>query len=286
MRILVTGGAGYFGTQFTLTMMQLFQQHTVCIYSRDEAKHAKLRDQLAGLPDGTINRVRFFTGDVRDKDRLRRAMDGVNWVVHAAALKRIEVCEYDVQEVVKTNVVGSMNVIEAAFDAGVEKVVGLSTDKACDPINAYGASKMMMEKMFLAANNSRGENGPIFAVTRYGNVAGSTGSVIPYFRELIARGVDVLPVTVKGCTRFYMTVEEAVDLVIGTLETMHGGELVVPKWLPAYEITDLATAMDKEYCLTGLRPGEKVHETMAPGLTSDKARRMTIEELRQELEVV
>jgi FlaA1/EpsC-like NDP-sugar epimerase len=186
-------------------------------------------------------RLRFFVGDVRDVTRLRRAMDGVDLVVHAAALKRVEVGEYDASEMCKTNVIGAMNVIEAAADAGVRKVVALSTDKACEPVNCYGATKLAAEKLFLAANNSRGANGPIFAVCRYGNVSGSTGSVIPTWRRALEQG-RLVQLTHLDATRFWMTREQAVQLVLDTAETMVGGELAIPD-LPAYRLGDLAEAL-------------------------------------------
>ena len=272
MSILVTGGTGTFGRAFA----RLVGTDRLCIYSRGEHAQAAMRAEFAG--DG---RLRFFIGDVRDRARLRRAMEGVSIVVHAAALKRIEVCEYDPIEVVKTNVDGAVNVIEAATDAGVEKVVALSTDKACDPLNAYGASKLLAEKLFLAANNMHGARGPIFAVCRYGNVTGSAGSVIPKWREIL-KTTDTVPVTDPDCTRFHMRIEQAVGLVCDTIETMKGGELNIPD-LPAYRLGDLAAAMGAKMNVTGLPAYEKKHESMAPGVSSDKARRMTICEIREEL---
>jgi UDP-N-acetylglucosamine 4,6-dehydratase len=247
----------------------------VCVFSRDEAKHAAMREEFDDP------RLRFFIGDVRDQQRLERAMDGIELVVHAAALKRVEVAEYDAAEVMKTNVLGSMNVIEAATRAGVAKVVALSTDKACEPVNAYGASKLASEKLFLAANNSRGDRGPIFAVTRYGNVAGSTGSVIPTWRRAIEQGLRVR-LTHPNATRFWMTLDQAVELVRETAEHMVGGELQIPD-LPAYELADLASAMRAQFNVHGLGPGEKLHESMRPGFTSADARRMSVDELREAL---
>jgi FlaA1/EpsC-like NDP-sugar epimerase len=230
---------------------------------------------------GNDPRLRFFIGDVRDEKRLRRAMHGVDVVVHAAALKRIEVGAYNPTEMVKTNVLGTMNVIEAATDAGVKKVIFLSTDKAFQPISAYGQSKALAESMILSANNTRGSDGPIFAVTRYGNVAGSKGSVIPKWRELIAQGKPV-QVTDPECTRFWMFMDEAIDLVLDTILTMKGGELVIPR-LPAYRIGDLAEAMEAEVQIVGLMGHEKMHEGMMEGNTSDRARRISIEELKEML---
>jgi UDP-N-acetylglucosamine 4,6-dehydratase len=211
-------------------------------------------------------------------------MQGIDLVVHAAALKRIEVGEYDAGEVVKTNVLGAMNVIEAAQRAGVRKVIGLSTDKACDPCNTYGATKFVAEKLFLAANNARGADGPVFAVTRYGNVAGSTGSVIPIWRRNIEQDRFCV-MTHAAATRFWMTAQEAVQLVMDTASTMRGGELAIPD-LPAYRLDDLARAMGiraERIQVVGLRSGEKMHESMRPGETSAQARRLSVEELTEAL---
>jgi len=251
--ILVTGGTGSFGKAFVARALRDGARRIV-IFSRDEAKQAAMR---AENPDP---RLRFFIGDVRDEPRLRRAMQGVDVVVHAAALKRIEVAEFDAEECVKTNVDGTRNVVHAATDAGVGKVVLLSTDKACSPVNAYGASKLLAEKLVLAANNTRGATGPIFACTRYGNVAGSRGSVIPLWRQAIDAGRDV-QVTNPEMTRYWMTLEEAVELVVWTLANMQGGELVVPN-LPAYRLADLAEAMGGAPNVVGTREGEKAHEAM------------------------
>lgn len=277
--LLVTGGTGTFGQAFVRAALDAGIQR-VCVFSRGEHRQAEMR---AAVDDA---RVRWFIGDVRDQDRLTRAMNGIDWVVHAAALKRIEVCEYDPDEVVKTNVNGALNVIAAATAAGVSKVVALSTDKACDPLNAYGASKLLAEKVFLAANNARGRDGPRFAVTRYGNIAGSAGSVIPKWRALLAAGAKAVPVTDPWATRFWMTIDEAVRLVADTLENMKGGELAIPDWLPAYRIADLAAAMGAKMDITGLPAFEKRHEAMRPGLTSDKAPRLSVVDLRQRLEAL
>lgn len=273
--ILVTGGSGFFGRGFVRSALALGAQR-VCIYSRGEYAQHLMREEFGG-----DERLRFFIGDVRDPDRLRRAMDGCDLVVHAAALKRVEVGEYDSVEMARTNVYGAMNVIKAAHEAGVRRVVALSTDKAFHPVNAYGATKLVAEKLFLAANNDRGQCGPIFAVTRYGNVAGSTGSVIPTWRAALARGESV---TVRDpeATRFWMTREEAVQLVLDTARTMRGGELVVPD-LPAYRLGDLAEAMGVRFFVTGLLPGEKLHESMEEGKPSDLARRMSVDELKEAL---
>jgi UDP-N-acetylglucosamine 4,6-dehydratase len=278
--ILITGGAGFFGRAFVGRALNHGLYDRICIYSRDEAKHAAMREQYPGE-----DRLRYFVGDVRDERRLWRALDGVQHVVHAAALKRVEVGEYDPGELAKTNVLGTLNVIDACQLTGVRKMVALSSDKACDPINAYGASKLMAEKIVLAANNARGATGPIFAVTRYGNVAGSTGSVIPVWRRLLAQGEQLLPVTDPEATRFWMHAEQAVRLVLDTLDVMIGGELAIPT-LPAYRLADLCTAMGGQPDLIGLRPGEKLHEAMDAGITSDKAERLTVKQLRSLLESV
>lgn len=276
--VLITGGTGFFGRGFARRLLDAGVPR-VCIYSRDEFKQHQMRQEFVGE-----DRIRFFIGDVRDVDRLRRAMESCDVVVHAAALKRVEVGEYDSGEMVKTNVLGAMNVIEAAQDCMVDKVVALSTDKAFEPVNAYGASKLLAEKLFLAANNARGANGPRFAVTRYGNVAGSTGSVIPIWREQFAQRRAVC-IRNPQATRFWMTLEEACQLVGETILTMRGGELRVPD-LPAYRVEDLAQAMGifvGPWTISALGPGEKLHEGMATGNSSDQARRMSVEELREAL---
>lgn len=274
--ILITGGTGFFGRGFVKQILADGCER-VCIYSRDEFKQALMREEFKDDP-----RLRFFIGDVRDRDRLHRAMQGIELVVHAAALKRIEVGHYNPGEMIKTNIGGAMNVIEAATDAGVKKVIALSTDKAFEPVSAYGQSKALMESLFLAANNARGESGPIFAVTRYGNVSGSTGSIIPKWRAMISRGARLVMITDPSATRFWMRLDEAVKLVIDTANTMRGGELVIPE-LPAYQVGDLAVAMNVGGMVIGLPKFEKLHESMGPGLSSDKARRMTVEEIKEGL---
>jgi FlaA1/EpsC-like NDP-sugar epimerase len=274
--VLITGGSGFFGQGLVRELLRQNLSERICIYSRDEYKQATMR---AELKDDA--RLRWFIGDVRDAQRLRRAMlHGVDLVVHAAALKRVEVGEYNPDEMVKTNIIGSMNVIEAAIDVGVARVVALSTDKACEPANAYGASKLVLEKLFLAANNVTGAEGPRFAVCRYGNVANSTGSVIPTW---LAAGADqVVNLTHPDCTRFYMSLADAVRLVLNTARTMKGGELAIPN-LPAYRLGDLAHALGVKFRETGLGAGEKMHESMVAGQTSQHARRMTVEEIREAL---
>ena len=274
--ILVIGGSGTFGQAFVPIALDAGAER-IRIFSRGEHRQAEMREVHKD-----DERVGFFIGDVRDRDRLRRAMAGVDTVVHAAALKRIEVCEYDVTEMVKTNVGGAVNVIEAATDAGVEKVIALSTDKAENPVNAYGAGKLLAEKLFLAANNARGTHGPMFSCVRYGNVFASAGSVVPRWRALIAQGCGEVPVTDPDCTRFYMTPKQACDLVIRTARKMKGGELEIPE-LPAYRLGDLAEAMGADMNIIGLPEWEKKHESMKPGETSENARRMTVKEIKAAL---
>lgn len=286
--VLITGGSGAFGTacvRYLLTT-PLYQKYgtvspdRIVVFSRSEHRQAEMARELAPLdPRG---RLRFFIGDVRDRDRLRRAMEDVAVVIHAAALKRIEVGAYNPLEVKKTNIDGAANVIEAATDARVSKVVLLSSDKAFQPISPYGASKAFAESLFLAANNSHGNLGPDFSVVRYGNVWNSTGSVVPTWRRILGMG-DTVPVTDPGCTRFFMTMDEAIDLVLKTAEAEGGGETAIPT-LPAYRLGDLAEAMGAKIQVTGLPPWEKLHESMAEGNSSDKARRMSVAELRAVLQ--
>ena len=269
--ILVTGGTGFFGRAYIREAL-LRGAKRVCVYSRGEHTQAEFRSEL-----GDDSRCRWLIGDVRDRDRLRRAMEGIDLVVHSAALKRIEVGFYNPVEMIKTNIGGAVNVVEAAIDAGVGKVVALSSDKAFEPVSPYGASKALAESLFLAANNTTAVTR--FAVCRYGNVWGSTGSVVPIWRSLVSSGADSLPVTDHDCTRFFMTLQEAVDLVMDTIETMKGGELAIPT-LPAYRLGDLAGAMGVEMNVLGLPPWEKKHESMDEGHSSNMAPRMTVEELR------
>lgn len=279
--VLITGGSGALGTALAKFMLeQMVGIERIVILSRGEYRQFLLSQELKPLdPDG---KLRFMIGDVRDRDRLRRAMEGIDTVIHAAALKRIEVGNYNPIEMVKTNVDGAVNVIEASQDAGVKKVMAISSDKAFQPVSPYGTSKALAESIFLAANNTRGWNGPLFAACRYGNVWCSTGSVVPVWRNMIARGQSVVPVTDPTCTRFFMKMEEAVQLVLHTTLGMRGGELAIPT-LPAYELGDLATAMGVEMHVTGLPPYEKRHESMEHGNCSADARRMTVEELKTEL---
>jgi UDP-N-acetylglucosamine 4,6-dehydratase len=278
--ILITGGTGSFGQAFTRAALDRGVER-ICVYSRGERCQAEMREQL---PD---SRLRWFIGDVRDRDRLRRAMEGCDVVIHAAALKRIEIGEYNPSEMVRTNVGGALNAIEAAQDAGVQRVVALSTDKACEPVNAYGASKLMAEKLFLAANNTTGKLGPVYCVTRYGNVAGSNGSVIPTWRRMIDGGVLEVPVTDPECTRYWMTMREAVELVweVATSSVALIRDVIVP-CLPAYRLGDLAAAMGVGMRIVGLRDGEKLHESMLCGQTSEDARRMSVDEIREALATI
>lgn len=274
--ILVTGGSGSFGRAFVRRLLRDSLSERICVYSRGEHRQAEMRDEF-----GDDQRLRFFIGDCRDLDRLRRAMNSVDVVVHAAALKRVEACEYNPIEVTKTNVGGAINVIEASQDAGVKKVIALSTDKAFDPVNAYGASKLLAEKLFLAANNTVSATGPQYSICRYGNVFASAGGVVPTWLRMIAAGARTVPVSNPDVTRFYMTLDEAVDLVLRTLDAMPS-EPAIPD-LPAYRLGDLAEAMGVLMDVRGLPHWEKLHEGMAPGNTSDKARRMSVAELRDKL---
>ena len=258
--VLVTGGTGSFGKQFVKTVLKCHTPRKLIIFSRDELKQFDMR-QVFG--EGTYSCMRYFIGDVRDRDRLYRAMDGVDVVIHAAALKQVPTAEYNPIEVIKTNVLGGANIIDAAIDRNVEKVIALSTDKAANPINLYGATKLCSDKLFVAANGYSGHHGTRFSVVRYGNVMGSRGSVIPFFQQMRATGV--LPVTDPKMTRFWITLEQAVKFVLQCLERMSGGEIFVPK-IPSMSIVDLARAIAPE-CrvdIVGIRPGEKLHETMVP----------------------
>ena len=281
--VLITGGSGAFGTAFANFLLGLTATvpARIVIYSRSEHRQAELRRQLEADHPTAPHRMRYFIGDVRDRDRLRRAMEGIEIVVHAAALKRIEVGFSNPMEVKKTNIDGAANVIEAATDARVRNVVALSTDKAFEPISPYGTSKAFAESLFLAAENTRGWHGPHFSVVRYGNVWGSTGSVVPTWRKILETS-DTVPVTDPECTRFFMTMAEAVDLVFKTAMHMTGGEINIPT-LPAYRLGDLAEAMGARMDVRGLPAFEKRHESMGPGNSSDKARRMSVAELREAL---
>lgn len=275
--VLITGGSGFFGRGFAKAALERGVKR-ICIFSRGEYAQALMRQEFNDDPG-----LRFFIGDVRDVDRLEEAMQGVDVVVHAAALKRIEVGHYNPEEMFKTNVTGTLNVIRAARRAQVQKVVFLSSDKAAQPVSAYGISKAAAECAILSANNTRGNTGPIFAAVRYGNVWRSTGSVAPTWERLIMQGEDVVPVTDPECTRYFMRREEAVDLVMRTIDTMLGGELNIPD-LPAYRLGDLAEAMGVGMLVNGLSEFEKRHETMDGKTDSSTARRMSVEELREALD--
>jgi UDP-N-acetylglucosamine 4,6-dehydratase len=254
--ILVTGGTGSFGKRFVRTILDETDVRRVVIFSRDELKQFEMQQLHPGE-----ERLRFFIGDVRERDRLMRAFHGVDYVVHAAALKQVPAAEYNPFEAVKTNVHGAQNVIDAAIDSGVERVVALSTDKACSPINLYGATKLVSDKLFVNGNAYAGAAETRFAVVRYGNVVGSRGSVVPFFRQLAPTGV--LPITDERMTRFWITLDQGVRFVLDSLERMRGGELYVPK-IPSMRVVDLAVAMAPEARLevVGIRPGEKLHEEM------------------------
>ncbi len=264
--VLITGGTGSFGRKFVEVVLDRFRPKKLIIFSRDELKQHEM-SQL--FPESKHPCIRYFIGDVRDRDRLYRAFDGVDVVVHAAALKQVPTAEYNPLEAVKTNVMGAVNVIDAAIDRNVRRVVALSTDKAASPMNLYGATKLCSDKLFVAANNYSGHHQTRFSVVRYGNVVGSRGSVIPFFLE--RRRTGVLPVTDARMTRFWITLEQGVAFVLQSLEKMQGGEVFVPK-IPSMSVADLASAMAPE-CrvdITGNRPGEKLHETL---VSEDDARR-------------
>ncbi|KOO49605.1 UDP-N-acetylglucosamine 4,6-dehydratase (inverting) [Viridibacillus arvi] len=259
--VLVTGGTGSFGKKFIKSALAL-DVKKIIVFSRDELKQYEMAQEF------TDSRIRFFIGDVRDKDRLYRAFDGVDIVIHAAALKHVGACEYNPFEAIKTNIHGAQNIIEAAIDKGVDKVIALSTDKACSPVNLYGATKLASDKLFIAANAYVGEKHTKFSVVRYGNVVGSRGSVVPFFKKI--RETGVLPVTDERMTRFWITLDKGVQFVIDNLTRMHGGELFIPK-IPSMKVTDLAKAIGPECEIKyiGIRPGEKLHEAM---ITEDDAR--------------
>lgn len=258
-KILITGATGSFGKAFLRRLLREKPQcERIVIYSRDELKQWELRQRY---PENKYPQLRFFLGDIRDRSRLKRALEGIETVVHAAALKQVPAAEYNPMEFVKTNVLGSENLIEASLDTSVRKVVALSTDKAAAPINLYGATKLCADKLFIAANNVTGSRSLKFSVVRYGNVMGSRGSVIPFFLEKAKTGS--LPITDPLMTRFNISLEEGVDMVMWALENSKGGELFVPK-IPSYKIMDVAEAIGPncQKIMTGIRPGEKIHEEM------------------------
>lgn len=269
--VLVTGGTGSFGRHFVRTALQNFSPKKLIIFSRDELKQYEMRAQLeAEFPKEKLECLRFFLGDVRDRGRLEMAFRGVDMVVHAAALKQVPAAEYNPSECIATNIMGAENVVWACLHNRVHKVVALSTDKACSPINLYGATKLASDKIFVAANNLSGDIGTRFCAVRYGNVVGSRGSVVPLFKRLMAEGKSVLPITDPRMTRFWISLEQGVGFVLSCFEIMRGGEVFVPK-IPSTLVTDLALAMvpGAEIKVIGIRPGEKLHEVM---ISSDDAR--------------
>jgi UDP-N-acetylglucosamine 4,6-dehydratase len=255
--VLVTGGTGSFGRKFIATLLQRYQPARLVVFSRDELKQFEMQQEF------NAPCMRYFLGDVRDRERLIQAMRGVDYVVHAAALKQVPAAEYNPTEFIRTNVNGAENVIHATLANGVKQVIALSTDKAASPANLYGATKLLSDKLFVAANNISGGNPTRFAVVRYGNVVGSRGSVVPFFRKQIEDGALDLPITDERMTRFWITLEQGVEFVIKGFERMYGGELFVPK-IPSVRIADLATAMAPKlpHRIIGIRPGEKLHELM------------------------
>jgi len=257
--ILITGGTGSFGKRFTAYLLKNYSPKKLIVYSRDELKQFEMQQ------DFSAPCMRYFIGDVRDKDRLRSAMRDVDYVVHAAALKQVPAAEYNPNECIKTNINGAQNVIDAAIENNISRVIALSTDKAANPVNLYGATKLVSDKLFVAANNIAGAKGPRFAVVRYGNVVGSRGSVVPFYRKLLAEGKTTLPVTHPEMTRFWITLDDGVEFVVQNFQRMQGGEIFVPK-IPSIRILDLVEAMSgtREHELVGIRPGEKLHEVMVP----------------------
>jgi UDP-N-acetylglucosamine 4,6-dehydratase len=259
---LITGGTGSFGKQYVRAILGRYRPKKLIIFSRDELKQYEMAQEF---PNSKYACMRYFIGDVRDQDRLVQAMHGVDLVIHAAALKQVPAAEYNPMECIKTNIHGAENVIHAALAAEVEKVIALSTDKAANPINLYGATKLASDKLFVAANNIAGGHRTRFSVVRYGNVVGSRGSVVPFFQKLVKEGADHLPITDERMTRFWITLQQGVDFVLKGFERMLGGELFVPK-IPSVRIVDLARAMAPKLAqrIVGIRPGEKIHEVMCP----------------------
>lgn len=257
--ILITGGTGSFGNHFVEYVLKHYDPEKIVIYSRDEYKQFIMNNKFKEYDD----KLRFFIGDVRDGDRLKRALNGIDYVVHAAALKQVPSCEYNPLEAIKTNINGAANVINACLDTDVKRVVALSTDKAVNPVNLYGGTKFVSDKLFIAANSYSGEKGTRFAVVRYGNVAGSRGSVIPFFKDLIDSGKTSLPITDYRMTRFWISLEQGIELVIKALAESRGGETFISK-IPSFKITDLAQAMlpGCDMPEVGIREGEKLHEVM------------------------
>lgn len=275
-RVLITGGSGYLGHGLAEHLLGERLADQVCIYSRGEWRQFEMRQAFRD-----DSRLRFFIGDVRDPERMRRAMRGVHTVIHAAALKRVEVGEFNADEMAKTNVDGTLNALHAAEECGAHRFVLVSSDKAFAPVNAYGASKFLAERVVLGGHETRGGRLPKVAVCRYGNVAGSTGSVIPIWRRCQERG-EIARITALDATRFWMTRAQAVRLVVSTALTMRGGELAIPD-LPAFAVGDLAEAMGVRYEVVGMQGSEKLHESMDEGRCSESAPRMTVQQLREAL---
>ncbi|HJF84005.1 UDP-N-acetylglucosamine 4,6-dehydratase (inverting) [Helicobacter pullorum] len=257
--ILITGGTGSFGKQYTKTLLERYKPQKIVIFSRDELKQYEMA-QVYNQPC-----MRYFLGDVRDESRLKEATNGIDYIIHAAALKQVPAAEYNPTECIKTNIYGAQNVIAAALANGVEKVIALSTDKAANPINLYGATKLASDKLFVAANNMAGSRKTRFSVVRYGNVIGSRGSVVPFFKKLIKEGAREIPITDIEMTRFMITLQQGVDFVLKNFERMKGGETFIPK-IPSMKILDVANALapNLPHKIIGIRPGEKIHETMCP----------------------
>ncbi|MET0337145.1 MAG: UDP-N-acetylglucosamine 4,6-dehydratase (inverting) [Caulobacter sp.] len=269
--ILITGGTGSFGRRFVEEVLTRATPRKLIVYSRDELKQSDMQMELRErFSEEDVKRMRFFLGDVRDRERLTLALRGVDIVIHAAALKQVPAAEYNPSECIHTNVIGAENVVWASLANGVKQVLALSTDKACNPINLYGATKLASDKTFVAANNLSGDIGTRFSVVRYGNVVGSRGSVVPLYRRLLAQGATELPITDARMTRFWITLPQGVDFVLSSLQMMRGGEIFVPK-IPSMKMTDLAEAMapGAGIKIIGIRPGEKLHEVM---ISADDAR--------------
>ncbi len=257
--ILITGGTGSFGKKYTKILLENYKPNKIIVYSRDELKQYEMAQEY----DASC--MRYFIGDVRDVERLKKAMRGVDYVIHAAALKHVPIAEYNPMECIKTNINGAQNVIDAALENRVQKVIALSTDKAANPVNLYGATKLASDKLFVAANNLSGDRDILFSVVRYGNVVGSRGSVVPFFNKLISEGATELPITDDKMTRFFITLEDGVKFVLKNFERMQGGEIFIPK-IPSMKITDMAKALAPKlsHKIIGIRPGEKLHEIMCP----------------------
>ena len=268
--ILITGGTGSFGKSFIERVLKVYNPKKIVIYSRDEFKQDLMAKEFKAKFPEKFNKLRFFLGDVRDKERLYRAFRDIDYVIHAAAMKQVPACEYNPFEAIKTNIHGAQNVVDAAIDCKVKKVVALSTDKAVNPINLYGGTKLVSDKLFIAGNAYSGKGGTVFSVVRYGNVAGSRGSVIPFFKSLIENGEKRLPITDYRMTRFWITLDQGIDLVFKALKESRGGETYISK-IPSFKITELALAMFESADLVGvgIREGEKLHEVM---ITKDDSR--------------